>query len=203
MKEQDWRCRPLPAPGALSKPSTAQRNTAPNRTEKNTPAPSQPVKPVATASWKMLAGRSVEYCVTAGVVNEGTTATGTPLTLTLSDIRGSKDRSYRDEFAATERSSNLSSDPLINARGNTVGGPPTHIPLPSRVGVLSQPVPANSAVAVGQTWCTTIDDWRKRPRLMLTLTGSGVAEPISCGVEFGERSGGNGMRPRPDPMQKQ
>lgn len=201
-KEMYWRCSPPPTPGALSKPSTAQRNTLPGRTEKTTPAPSQPVKPVATASWKMLAARSLEYCVSAGVVNDGMTQSGTPLTLTLSDIRGSKDHSYRDEFPLAERSSTPSSDPLINARGNTVGGPPTHTPLPNRVGILSQPVPANSAAAVGQTWCTTLDDWRKRPRLMLTLTGSGVAEPVSCGVEFDEHSGAGSTRPQPNTTKK-
>jgi hypothetical protein len=197
-KEMYWRCSPLPTPGALSKPITAQRNTPPVRTEKGTPATSQRAKPAANASWKMLAGRSLEYCVTAGVVNDGASASGAPLTLTLSDIRGSKDHSYTEEFPLAERSSATSSDPLINARGNTVVGPPTHTPQPNRVGILSQPVPANSAAAVGQTWCTTLDDWRKRPRLMLTLTGSGVAEPISCGVEFGERSGGGGKQSQPE-----
>ena len=201
-RERYWRCLSLPTPGTLSKPFAAQEKTAPGNVALRTTAPSQQAKPAATASWKMLAGRSVEYCVTAGVVNEGTTATGTPLTLTLSDIRGSKDSSYKEEFPMRERSSTSSGDPLLNARGNTVGGPPTHTPLPNRVGVLSQPVPANSAAAVGQTWCTTLDDWRKRPRLMLTLTGGGVTEPISCEVEFGERNGGGRKRPQPGSMQK-
>ena len=178
-------CAPLPPASAATKTPPQRAKVEANRTGKVAPQPLPLLTPVATATWKMLTTSSLEYCVHAGVVNDGAGPSGAPLTLTLSDVRGSKDASYTAEFPLA--SLKKDSDSI---RGTTTGGPPNHTQIPDKVTVFSQPISAHSSAAIVQPWCTTLTDWRKRPRLLLILTGGGTTQPVMCKVDFAERLGG-------------
>ena len=178
-------CAPLPPPSAATKTPQQRAKAEPNRAAKVAPQPLPLLTPVATTTWRMLTSSSLEYCVNAGVVNDGAGSSGAPLTLTLSDVRGSKDASYTAEYPLASRKHDSDT-----TRATTTDGPPNHTQIPDKVGVISQPISAHSSAATGQPWCTTLTDWRKRPRLLLILTGGGSTQPVMCKVEFAERLGG-------------
>lgn len=137
------------------------------------------LEPLAKATWSLVSGKSIKYCVTVGVANRGDSTSAAPLVLTLSDFRQNKDAAYKDEFLEASRR-----DPN-GGRGTTMGGPPNHTKIPDQVVTISQPVPAHDVATVASTE-VTLTDWRKRPRLLLTLTQPSVngAQPMSCKVEF-------------------
>ncbi len=170
-------CKPLPTTAVKSVPSPQLRVAPPGAAKQPPLAPSVPsapsvLMPAASTTWNILPNNSLEYCVNAGVVNDGSGPSGAPLTLTLNDYCGSGDASYREEFAA-----NLDGTPTF----------PPHVSAPPRTSILTNPVPAHSAAAAPNSWCSTLSDWRKRPHLQLTLTASGLAQPVTCFVEFKEK----------------
>lgn len=168
-------CKPLPATAVKPVPST-QLRVAPSSAAKVPPPKSSTpalLLPVASTTWNILPNNGLEYCVNAGVINDGSSLSGAPLTLTLNDYRISGDTSYRQEFPA-------------NLDGTTTF--PPHVSTPLRTSVLGQPIAAHSAAAAPDAWCTTLTDWRKRPHLQLTLTAPGSTQPVSCFVEFQEKT---------------
>jgi hypothetical protein len=193
LKETNWTCVPVPAPGTPIKPSTAPRTNNPTRNVAPAPAPAPKLTPRATASWKVLTGRSIEYLVTLGVVNEGNAPSSAPLTLTLSDVRQGKDFDYTSEYPDVRRSSSASDAPEAALRSDEVGGPPTHSKIPDSVAVISQPVPAGGSAASSPPIKVTLADYRRRPHLIVTLTGPGVTQPQVCRIAFGDRTPGGSM----------
>ncbi len=167
-------CKPLPATAVKPAPSPQLRG-APSGSAKMPPfgsSTSALLLPAASTTWNILPNNGLEYCVNAGVVNDGAIPSGAPLTLTLNDYRSSGDASYRQEFPA-------------NLDGTTTF--PPHVSAPPRTSVLTQPVLAHSAAAAPGPWCTTLTDWRRRPHLQLTLTAPGNTQPVTCFVEFQEK----------------
>lgn len=158
-------CRRLPLTDGTMKSTMPQQRISGGTAKKTLPSPSLALTPAADATWKMLGGSSISYCVRVGVINDGATASVVPLTLVLSDDRPQGDPSYVEDYAPA----------LV---------PPQHVMIASRSGTISTPVPGNGYLDAGSAWCNTLSDWRRRPRLWLTLTSPSLSEPVSCRVVF-------------------
>lgn len=158
-------CRRLPLVDGMTKAAPPQQRISGGASKKAPPPASLALVPAAAGTWKMLGGGSISYCVRVGVINDGATASAAPLTLVLSDDRPQGDPSYIEDYAPA---------PV----------PPQHVMIAPRSGTISTPVPGNSYLDAGSAWCNTLSDWRRRPRLWLTLTAPSLSAPVSCRVPF-------------------
>lgn len=155
-------CGPL----VVKAPSSNQRSANKQATTKAKPD----LVPGIDAVWQVVSPGVINYCVRAGVVNNGNAASAAPWTLRLADTRSANDPSYADEHSAAGKPA-----------------PSAHPAAPARVGSGAQPVPAGSIVTLGDTWCVTNLRWEKRPRLQLTLTAPSTgtdAQTIACKVDI-------------------
>lgn len=170
-------CSLLPTPSTRPTPSTPPAKppgaTTPRPKGPLTAIPIEPkLKIVARGVWQLVSPGVVNFCVRAGVINEGATASTPPVMLSLSDTR-KIDHSYRNDYKDHPRNM-----------------PSAHLPVKTRSTSIPQPIAGGGEFIVADAWCEQSHDWRKRPVLGLALTGAGVANQnsltTSCHVDFGE-----------------
>jgi hypothetical protein len=170
----------LPTPSTPLKAKNSDPKNAPQLRSKidtngggggSPPAPS--IIPAAVSVWSLTANGKYSYCVQAGAINDEGAPFGTPVTLTLADVR-LIDSDYQHDYAAI---------------GQTV--PSAHVAAAQKQYVISAPVAVGQTV-VPTTWCLSDIDWKKRPHLVLTLTapasaGGQPAFSKSCEIAPGQK----------------
>lgn len=156
--------------------STLKPHAAFSKGGKNTPpdpTPQLPVYPAATSVWTHSPQDVYSYCIQAGVINEGG-ALSAPATLTLQDVRQIGDVDYINAYAAI---------------GQPV--PSSHTPAPTQQHTFAAPLAAGQTL-VPTKWCLTAADWKKRPRLLLTVTAPATSDgqpavANSCAIAPGHK----------------
>lgn len=168
----------LPTPSGtgtarLAAPGTATKGVAakPDNSGGGSATPPD-VLPAAVSVWSLTSTGVYSYCVQAGIISNQATL-NVPMTLTLKDMRYI-DKDYQNSYAAISQPV-PTSHPTVAQQQHTIAAP---------VGSGQSVVPA--------TWCLSDIDWKKRPRLLLTLTAPASAQGqpalnTSCWIAPGQK----------------